>query len=192
MLDDGCVCALIPSPPLVTRTRLLLVTHYREDRRPTNTGRLATECLANAEVYVRGHRAESPAALPPPTLTSATRPLLLYPAADATELAPSDGAGDVPVTLIVPDGSWRQASKVRAREPWLAGVRCVTLPAGAPTAYHLRHEPKAGGLATMEAIARALAILEGPHIQAALELVFSAMVAATLRTRGHSTGDLTS
>ena len=48
-----CVCTLIPR--LVTRTRLLLVIHRAEDRKPTNTGRLAAECLVNSEVVVRGH-----------------------------------------------------------------------------------------------------------------------------------------
>ena len=49
-----CVCALIPR--IATRTRLLLVIHRREERKPTNTGRLAIECLSNSQVLVRGHQ----------------------------------------------------------------------------------------------------------------------------------------
>lgn len=176
----------MPRPPWDTQTRVVLITHYREDRRTTNTGRLATQCLANAEVVVRGHRDAAPEAHAPLALPAGYQPLLLYPAADAHVLAPRRPDAP-PVVLIVPDGNWRQASKVRHRQPGLAEVPCVTLPPGPPTAYHLRHEPKAGGLATMEAIARALGVLEGPAgpaVQAGLERVFAAMVAHTLRTRG--------
>jgi DTW domain-containing protein YfiP len=60
----------------------------------------------------------------------------------------------------------------------------VTLPDGPPTRYRLRREPREGGLATFEAIARALGILESTEVQAQLEAVFERMVAETLATRG--------
>jgi DTW domain-containing protein len=176
-----CVCALIPR--IETRTRLLLVIHRAEDRKPTNTGRLAAACLVNSEVVVRGHAAEL---AEPLRLAPGSQPVLLYPAEDAVplvDLAPSLGPD---VTLIVPDGNWRQASKVRARVPGMREVPCVTLPASAakPSVYRLRSEAHAHGLATIEAIARAMAILEGPHVEEALELPFRAMVERTLWARG--------
>jgi DTW domain-containing protein YfiP len=177
MLGRLCVCALIPSPPIATRTRIVLVIHRYEDRKPTNTGRLATECLANQEVIVRGHDGEP---TPPIAIPPGTRPLLLFPHESATALVTSDE----PVTLIVPDGSWRQARRVRRRVPGLVDVPCVTLPPGPPSRYRLRSEPVDGGLATLEAIARALAILDGPEAADALERVFRAMVDRTLWSRG--------
>src|SRR5262249_54586507 len=71
-----CVCALIPSPRLDTRTRLVLFIHREEDKKSTNTGRLATECLANSEVFVRGHRARPSE---PFTWEEASQPVLLFP-----------------------------------------------------------------------------------------------------------------
>ncbi len=56
----------------------------------------------------------------------------------------------------------------------------------APTMYRLRHETRDGGLATIEAIARALGVLEGGHVRSALEKVFRAMVERTLWSRGSS------
>lgn len=194
MHQSLCVCALIPR--VETRTRVLLVIHRSEDKKPTNTGRLATECLVNSEVVVRGHRSEQPES--PLPIPAGTLPVLLYPADDAvplTELAPA--LGTAPVTLIVPDGNWRQAFKVRNRVPGLRDVACVTLPASAakPSIYRLRAEAHAHGLATIEAIARALRVLEGPRgaeIEAALEFPFRAMVERTLWARGAlETGDVT-
>ncbi|MBC8133112.1 MAG: DTW domain-containing protein, partial [Deltaproteobacteria bacterium] len=108
-----CLCPLIPC--LETRTRLVLIIHRREDRKPTNTGRLATQCLPNSEVIVRGD-AESHLADVPAPWTAAAQPLLLFPAADAIPLA-RFASSTRPVTLVVPDGTWRQASKVRHRIP---------------------------------------------------------------------------
>ena len=60
----------------------------------------------------------------------------------------------------------------------------LALPPGPPSVYQLRVEPFEHGLATFEAIARALGILEGRDVQAALEKAFRLMVQRTLITRG--------
>ena len=180
LLRPLCICALIPAPPLVTRTHLVLIVHRLEARKPTNTGLLAARCLAGADVMIRGHEGQpSPAVAVPP----GTRPVLLFPAADAVPLDSLERAE--PVTLIVPDGTWRQAAKVRGRVPGLDRIACATLPPGPPTRYRLRAEPVDGGLATFEAIGRALAILEDdPAIAATLDRVFLTMVERTLWARG--------
>ena len=158
-----CVCALIPR--IATRTRLVLVVHRREERKPTNTGRLAIACLSNSQAILRGHES-SPVA--PFAWDGSTQPLLLFPHADAIPIA-RFAASERPITLIVPDGTWRQAAKVRARVPGLSDVPCVSIEREAPTMYRLRHETRDGGLATIEAIARALGVLEGGHVRSALE-----------------------
>ncbi len=170
-------------PRLETRTRLVLVIHRYEDRKPTNTGRLAAACLPNSEVIVRGHVPRSGA--PPETLSfdRAVRPVFLFPSEEAVPLA-SFASSQEPVALIVPDGTWRQASKVKQRVRGLESVPCVSLPPGPPSLYRLRAEPRPGGLATMEAIARALGVLEGPPVQIELERVLLAMVERTLWARG--------
>jgi DTW domain-containing protein YfiP len=173
-----CVCSLIPR--LVTRTQLVLVTHRNEDRKSTNTGRLASECLAQSRVLVRGHETSPEDRL---EVAAGTRPLLLFPHEGARDLR-DFADGEEPVTLIVPDGTWRQASKVRQRVRGLGRVPCVTLPPGPPSRYRLRFESHHNGLATIEAIARALQILEGQSVADALLRVFDAMVERTLWARG--------
>jgi DTW domain-containing protein YfiP len=63
----------------------------------------------------------------------------------------------------------------------------VSIPETCATQYRLRAEHRTGGLATFEAIARALAILEGdrgPALEAAMLAVFRVMVDRTLWFRG--------
>ena len=174
-----CYCAVLPH--LETRTRVVLFIHRGEDRKSTNTGRLATECLANSEVFVRGHYAQPSE---PFAQEGASQPVLLFPHEDANPLADFAAKTPGPLTLVVPDGNWRQASKVRRRVPGISELPCAWLPASALSRYRLRTESREGGLATLEAIARAMGILEGMHVQHALERVFRALVERTLWARG--------
>jgi DTW domain-containing protein YfiP len=167
-------------PRIVTRTRVALLIHHKEHRKPTNTGRLAVECLENAECWIRGQVDGGVDCFTP---DPHTLPLLLFPSDDARSLLEYCGS-EKPVTLIVPDGNWRQASKFRRRVLGLSELPTVLLPPGAATQYRLRHEPRLGGLATIEAIARALGILESKAVEAALLRVFSSMVERTLWSRG--------
>lgn len=181
-----CVCALVPR--IATRTRVVLVIHRVEDRRPSNTGRLAAACLTNAEVLVRGAEGR-PVSLPE---RPGTEPVLLFPHEDAAPL--SEVARDVAergraVTLVVPDGNWRQASRVRSRVPGLRAARCASLPAGRPSRYRLRNEAHPHYLSTIEAVARALGVLEGEEVERAIERVFLAMVERTLWSRGDLEAD---
>jgi DTW domain-containing protein YfiP len=173
-----CICALVPR--IETRTRLVLVMHRTEERKTTNTGRLAAHCLPNSEVWIRGRANEPAAAI---DLDARSQSVLLFPHEDAVPITRFANAPR-PVTLIVPDGTWRQASRVRQRIPGLREVPCVSIPPDAPSEYRLRHESHREGLATLEAIARAFGILEGPHVRAAMEHVLRVMVERTLWSRG--------
>lgn len=181
-----CVCEHIPS--IALETRLVLVLHRREFKKTTNTGVLAARALTNSDIAIWGD-SDAPLAddalLPP-----GHHGVVLTPSEDAI---PLDAAAALalprPVALVVPDGTWRQALKMPRRIPALAALPRVTLPAGPLTRYHLREETHAHGLATFEAIARALGALEGPEVQARLEALFDRYVDATLRTRGRERPD---
>ena len=172
-----CLCAEIQT--VSTSTSLLLLLHRDEERKPTNTGQLAARVLSNSRVVVTGDLQRP---LPQPLLDPSRRTLLLFPADDAVDVRSI--VDERPITLVVPDGTWRQASKARARIDGLQDVTCVTLPPGPATTYRLRAEPKENGLATLEAIARAFRVLEGEHVEAALLEVFRKHVDRTLWMRG--------
>ena len=177
-----CLCALIPR--IETRTRVVLVLHESEDRKPSNTGRLALRCLPNSGVVIRGG---FEAATEAPVWSEHGDPVLLFPHPDARPLE-SWRESPRPITLVVPDGTWRQAQRVRRRIAGLAMVPCASLAREAPSAYHLRHTPHPRRLATMEAIAEALGVLEGPDIRGALLRIFAVMVERSLRVRAKAGG----
>lgn len=173
-----CLCAVIPT--LATRTRVVLVIHRIEDRKTTNTGRLAMACLARGDVVVRGHEGDEPGF---PVDEEALETLVLFPHEDAEPLT-TDFRTRGPFTLVIPDGNWRQAAKVRARLPGLTHARAVSLPEGPPSRYRLRWESDDRRLSTIEATARALGILEGDATEQAMMRIFDAMVERSLWVKG--------
>jgi DTW domain-containing protein YfiP len=153
--------------------------HHTERRKASNTGRLAALSLEGSEIRLRG-MAKGDARTPLPE----GRRLVLFPSPTARVLSREDhGADDV--VLLVPDGNWGQAFRAARRDPDLLGAEHVVLPPGPPTRYALRRGTLPGRVCTIEAIARALGILEGPEIQAALERVLDRFVERTLLFNGN-------
>jgi DTW domain-containing protein YfiP len=176
-----CFCEFIPHLELQTRVTILM--HTLEQVLTTNTAKLAHKSLANSEIRIHGRKDER---LLPESLRDERRiSLLLYPSTCATELtADFVAALTKPVTLIVPDANWRQTHKFVRREPALVGIQHVRIPAGQPTEYRLRVQRSEYGVCTLEAIARAVGILESPAAQAKLEVLLRVMVERTLWSRG--------
>lgn len=178
-----CLCGEIV--PLDLATRVLVLSHARDLCKPTNTARLVGLMLRQAQVLERG-RPGAPL-LSEGLVDPARTNLLLFPAPDSVPLRREDYLGQ-PLTLIVPDGTWRQARKVRARVPGLSELPCVHLLPGPPSRYRLRTQIEERRISTFEAVARALGELEGPEVQAELERVFDLMVERTLWIRGRLPG----
>jgi DTW domain-containing protein YfiP len=174
-----CICALLPR--IATRTRVVMVLHQLEAKKSTNTGVLAARCLENSVAVYRGRAPGVNTADPlDDQLSNESDPLLLYPHASATPLGAWHGATK-PITLIVPDGNWQQASRTRRR---LRALPCVSLPAPSIALDRLRASPHPDRLATLEAVALALGILEGPAVGDALMRVYRIMTERTLWTNG--------
>lgn len=185
-----CVCEIIAETRAKlagVSTRVVILMHVREVSLPTNTARLATAAIPGSELRLRGVIGQemSTVGLVEPERQS----LLLFPSEDAIELNfESVKQWNKPLTLIVPDGSWRQARKAAARIEGLSDLPRVKLPPGPPSRYRLRKEPNEHSVSTFEAIARALGQLEGvergPEVQHALEELFELRIERTLWARG--------
>lgn len=180
-----CLCAELQ--PLDVRTRVIVLASAREAPQATNTGRLVPLALTGGELRVRsrGTTTLRDEELGEP----ARRTLLLFPEAGARALG-REPLDPLEITLVVPDGTWRAARRMAAREPALARLERVRLPAGPPSRYRLRSHPHTDCLATFEAVARALGILEGSEVQARLERIFTLFVERTLFSRGRLGGRL--
>lgn len=180
MREEHCLCSELPQ--IQNKTPLTIIMHHRESWKTTNTARLANLCLKNSEVYLRGLK-NNPLEVNK-IIKKDHIPLFLTLHDHSKTLSPEllSSLTD-PFQLIVPDGNWRQASKVGKREAELKNTVWVKLPAGLKSSYQLRHEHLDEGLATIEAIARAYGIIESPLIQSELEAIFNKMVSRTLSTR---------
>ena len=181
MRADFCICPWLPTFDLATR--IVVVMHHKEQIKSSATAPLALSCLTNRALLVHGLR-EAPL-----DLTELHRPnrrlFLLFPSDDAAPLTRALVNEDPrPVTLVVPDGNWRQASTMRRRIPGLDVALPVKLPFGDRTRWGLRFEHRDDGLATFEAIARALGILESKSVQTRMEAVFDLMVKTSRVARG--------
>ena len=157
--------------------------HRREWTKPTATGPLALAVLSNSELHIHGDRDKT---LDLNDLdTAERRTLLLYPGEGSQVLSRTLLAVDPrPVNLVVADGTWRQASRMGRRLPGLENAAMVRLPEGTKTDWGIRRECHPEGLATFEAIARALGIIESIEVQRSMEKLFNLMVARTIQARG--------
>lgn len=151
-----CLCAAVPS--VATRTRFLILRHAIEAKRRTNSGRIAALALPNSEVI----EPKRDLAFPPGTW-------LLYPGGQA----PPAG---LPEALVVLDGSWREARRMFIRTPALQRLPRLSLPPPAKAPARLRRSASPGNMATLEAIARAVGILEGDEAARPLHALFEEFV----------------
>jgi DTW domain-containing protein YfiP len=157
--------------------------HTSEQVLTSNTARLAAKALPNSEIRIRGlkDRPMSVAGFAQEGRSSH----LLYPSSHAAELnADFVSRLTAPVTLIVPDGSWVRTRKYVRRDPAFVGIPHVKLPPGRPSEYQLRVQSNDQSLCTLEAVARAIGILESREAQERLEELLRVMVERTLWSRG--------
>jgi DTW domain-containing protein YfiP len=175
-----CLCPWLT--PRTVRTAVRVVVHETELLKSTNSGRLVPLLVGGGELVVYG---SGRPALPARMWPEDTRPVVLFPLEGAPTVDTVVDDDPRPFSLIVLDGTWHQANRLRKRFHHLR-VPFVRLPADAsPSLYRLRRGHFGASLSTLEATARALAVLEGDDAVAA-HLVdgFRRMQDRTLWLRG--------
>lgn len=168
---DVCLCGLIPQ--VVTRTRFLVVQHALEACKTTNTGHLATLALTNCALGQHGG-ATGDLDLEQVDWSGAA---VLYPA--DLQAIPSP----LPTTVVVVDGTWHQARRMLQRIPQLRGLPRLSIGTSAHE-ERLRTPHFEGGLATIEAMAEALRLLEGDRPAEVLHALHRTFMTHIRRTRG--------
>ena len=166
-----CVCRVLPS--VSARTEVVLIRHITEQLMTSNTGRFAALALPNARILEYGGGEPFD-----PTPLTAPNTALLYCSGPPRPLS------FVPERLIVLDGSFRQARRMYKRVPELRDLPELALPAPKVRPTRLRQPPQPEGMSTIEAIAAALSLLEGPELAAPLWALHAELVRRADRLRG--------
>ncbi|MEZ4743491.1 MAG: tRNA-uridine aminocarboxypropyltransferase [Bdellovibrionota bacterium] len=189
MLQPLCLCQEFVK--IANKAKLVLLIHRSELHKTSNSGRLACSSLKNQEMHIVGDEVK-PVNWQDLYLSDYEN-LLLFPSEEARVL--SDEYVETlqkPVRLIVLDGNWGQATRMHRRiKKANIAFKHVTLPRGNPSEYRLRTAPeRPQGLSTLEAIARALSILDGDkNIMSHLMQIFRIMVTRNLFARGKLSRD---
>lgn len=176
-----CVCADLSTFSI--QTNVSLIVHVSELKLTSNTAQFVEKNLPDrAEIFIRGRMYDTFSA--DPILARSGRPLFLFPDEDSVELNAEFVANNPgPYHLIVPDGSWTQAKRVKKREERFDSVPTVRLPAGIVGEYKLRKAPQPEWVSTYEAVAYALGILESKDCEEHMMKFFRKWVQATLNSR---------
>jgi len=180
-----CICdALVADLPLATQTRIAILVHPKEVQLALGTLPLLKLCLKDLIVHV-GDRFPEPDEDPRLHETlhaDGFQCQLVCPGPDAEELCHDedrDGTDGIRRALIFIDGRWSQAKSMINRSEWLRQLPRVVLRPRSQSGYVFRKQPQEGCLSTLEAVAEALEVLEGPsgqNIKAALIAPFHEMV----------------
>jgi DTW domain-containing protein YfiP len=160
-----CYCSHLPSLP--TRARVVFLQHPRESRVAIGTARMAQLALPNSELHCGVHFDDNPRVS---ALRAEPGTALLFPGDGAID--PHEIAPDELRHLIVIDGTWAQARKVLKLNPALLRLPRVGLRPERPGNYRIRREPSPECLATIEAVAGVMGVLERDTAK------FEAMLAA--------------
>lgn len=170
---EQCICAEVPR--VVTRTELLVVRHEREAAKSTGTARIAGLALPRARFVDYG---DDPAETNE-KLKGLEGAWLLYPMAP---LAPWPARLEGPLVLL--DGTWRQTRKMFKKLRALGNLPRLALPPKGDAVLRLREGHFDGARSTLEAIADALRVLEGPSVAEPLDLLHTRYVERVFRARG--------
>ena len=162
-----CLCPdLAALGPVTTRTRVVILRHYGERTRSSNSGRLAHLAMPDSVLHdVSGPDCDREG----PDLGDGA--WLVFPDGPPLTSAPAVP----PRTLIFLDATWRQARRMRQRLPYLRGLPTLSL-APIPAADRLRAAPAEGMVSTIEAIAAALRLVEGSGPADSLDRAFAIAV----------------
>jgi DTW domain-containing protein YfiP len=153
---------------------LLILRHWREAERPSNSGQLIPSCIENAQVVDLQASYKEVRGLIPRGNTWLLFPPSVDPSGSIVIPSRKGLPRPLPDTVVVVDGTWSEAHSMARK---LEGIPRF-LPLYGPRAFdRIRKPPSAEGMATSEAVA---AMIEevNPRAAACLDQVFAEFVTA--------------
>jgi len=174
-----CICPVLPQ--VKTRTEFIILRHIWEAERPSNTGRLAALCMPNARIVPCGGGTRIGLAPLDETLLHVPGIWLLWPDGPAADTGAPDFTP--PERVVVLDATWHQARRLFRQTPALRALPRLALPAPEKHRDRLRDQHRPDGMSTLEAVAAAVALLEGRHTAEPLERLYDEVVRRTTALR---------
>ncbi len=162
----ACICDWIS--PVNNQTRIVILQHPDETKKPLGTAKIATLCLDNVELWVGVDFSNVPYFNELVTDFKHCA-AVLYPAELATDLNDwtcNDSLinnlnnDNCSKTLIVLDGTWRNTREIMLSNKPLQDLLKVKLKPSKHSDYRIRKAPMVESLSTVEAISLSLSILE--------------------------------
>jgi len=178
-----CLCTL--RPDVATRAGFCLLMHGDEPMKPSNTGWLVADVVADTHAFAWSRTEVDPrlvALLADPT----RRPYVVFPAEAAPERAVREvetSTGRRPLFVVL-DATWAEARKMFRKSPYLDALPVLGLDGDRPSRYRLRRTRLDTNLCTAEVAARCLRLADETAAADALDAWLDAYVDLTMRLRG--------
>ncbi|HEY7774797.1 MAG TPA: DTW domain-containing protein [Marinagarivorans sp.] len=175
-----CLCAFLAPLPNGLELDIILLMHRDEILKPTNTGRLLAEAFPEQCFVFEWSRLEPDPALLAMIQDPARQCAIVYPAKQARATINIEAFDELPVrndcseqlvcngliaqhfqprraTLILLDGTWRQAARMFNHSRWLSHLPSLALPDARQATYAVRKASEDSRLSTAEAAVALLA-----------------------------------
>lgn len=174
-----CICPILPT--VTTKAEFLILRHVYEAQRPSNTGRLAALAMPNSRIIPCGGGTRIGLAPIDDEFLQASGTWLLWP--DGTSVQTNVVDTIPPTRVVVIDATWQQARRLYSTIPGLRALPRLALPATMRCRERLREQHRSDGMSTLEAVAAAVAKLEGAETAKPLEKLYDELVRRTTSLR---------
>ena len=174
-----CICPILPT--VTTKTEFLILRHIYEAERPSNTGRLVALVMPNSRIISCGGGTRIGLSPIDDEFLRAPGTWLLWPDGTGTNSNVSDLIP--PVRVVVIDATWQQARRLYSTMPALRALPRLALPLPKRCRERLREQHRSDGMSTIEAVAAAVAKLEGAEAAKPLEKLYDELVKRTISLR---------
>jgi DTW domain-containing protein YfiP len=171
LIGSHCLCALRPSEP--TRAGVCLIMGDIEPLKPSNTGWLVADVVADTWAFGWSRTAVDPALLAL-LADPQWQPYLVFPGEYVapqrvlTEVPPAEGGepgkqgGKRPLFVLL-DGTWSEARKMCRKSPYLDHLPVLSLHPGQVSSYRLRRSTHEHHYCTSEVAALCLSLAGEMH-----------------------------
>ena len=161
LLPSHCICALRPSVP--TRAGVCLLMADIEPLKPSNTGWLIADLVADTFAFTWARTVVDPALL---TLLADPQwqPYVVFPGEYAApervvhSVAASDATTPKRPLFVLLDGTWSEARKMFGKSPYLSALPVLSLEPDRASEYKLRRSRRNDHFCTSEVAALCLAL----------------------------------